>query len=370
MCSDCNLKCQMCNVWRSSPKNSHKQLNELSTDKIKALLEETAKLGTKYLCLSGGEPTLRRDLIDIIEKAKTEGLTVSLITNGTLMDYTLAEKLVHVGLDEIVFSLDSSTAIPHDTIRGVKGTYEKAVQGMKNVNAAKKDRLNKPIIVVNYAVTSLTHQYVEEIIDLKSQLGFDEIFFLPINPKTSRANNLLLSHDDLENLSKRLPKIKALMEKNGLSTSSFGTLAYMCSNRDAAVNGEYSVPVRSQIMCFQPWQLATVDPFGNVYPCCFACTFQNLEDENLATGLPVDPYNMGNINTESFVSIWNGQKFRMFREKAKQPLAFKMCYSCNYSARKDMLLTGLFARPRLLFTYLNEFLRSRHDQTQTKYFIT
>jgi MoaA/NifB/PqqE/SkfB family radical SAM enzyme len=361
----------MCNVWKFSPQNSHKQLNELSTDKIKNFLEEITKLGTKYLCLSGGEPTLRRDLTDIIEKAKTEGLIVSLITNGTLMNDVLAKKLVHSGLDEIVFSLDSSTAIPHDTLRGVNGTYEKAVQGMKAINTVRTNgNCNKPKIVVNYAVTSLTCQYIEDIIDLKSQLGFDEIFFLPINPKTARANNLLLSYDDLEKLWNRLPAIKARMEKNQLSTSSLGTLAYMCRNREAAVQGKYSIPVRSQIICFQPWQLATVDPFGNVYPCCFACTFQNLQDENLENGLSVDPYNMGNINLESFTSIWNGDRFRWFRGKAKQPLAFKMCYSCNYSARNDMLLTGLFSKPRLLLTYINEFLRSRHDQTQTKYFIT
>jgi MoaA/NifB/PqqE/SkfB family radical SAM enzyme len=286
----------MCNVWKFSTENSHKKVSELSTNEVKDFLEEVTRLGARFLCLSGGEPALRSDLVEIIQKAKKEGLEVTLITNGTLVKHDLAEKLVKSGLDTIIFSIDSSNPNPHDIIRGVKGSWEKAVQGIKSVNCMKSERkLEKPKICINYAVTRLNYGLIEETIDLRSQLGFDEIFFLPVIPKTTRAKDLLLTHVDLEKLWSLIPSIKARMKKSKLQTNSLATLAYICRNRETAVQGKYAVPVRSQIMCLQPWQMATIDPFGNVYPCCYACVFQNLPDGHIHNLLTEDQFNMGNI---------------------------------------------------------------------------
>ena len=214
----------MCNVWKFSTENSHKTVSELSTSEVKDFLEEVARLGARFLGLSGGEPTLRSDLVEIIRKAKKEGLEVTLITNGTLIKQDLAEKLVKSGLDTIIFSMDSSNPNPHDIIRGVKGSWEKAVQGIKSVNCMKSERkLEKPKICINYVVTRLNYGLIGETIDLRGQLGFDEISFLPVIPKTTRANDLLLTYVDLEKLWSLIPSIKARMKKSRLQTNSLAS---------------------------------------------------------------------------------------------------------------------------------------------------
>lgn len=366
--SKCNLRCGMCNVWRL-PESPDAKEAELSTNEITDFLEKAARLGTKFLGLSGGEPTLRSDLVEVIRKAKRTGLEVTLITNGTNIKNDLAKKIVESGLDTIIFSVDSPNPNPHDIIRGVKGSWERATQGIKAVKFKKTElRLGKPKICVNYIVTKLNYDLIEDTINLKNQLGFDDLSFLPVITKTHRADNLLLSHADLEKLWSSLPSIKARLKQNKLETKSIAMLAYLCRNWESTVKGKYAVPGRSQLMCLQPWQMATIDPFGNVYPCCYACMFQNLPDTRL-NGLPsLDQFKMGNIKATSFEDIWNGDRYIWFRNKSKQPLAFEFCKVCNYSFSRDMFLTGIFSKPSLLLRYMNELLRTHYDPTQARYF--
>lgn len=369
--SECNLQCKMCNVWKFSTKNSDLELVELSTEKIFNIIEEISALGTEYFCISGGEPLLRQDVFEIIEKAKNEGLHVNLITNGTIVTDELADRLVNSGLDEIVFSLDSAIPGPHDSIRGVSGTFKKTVRGLKALKSSKLEKKSlTPRVILNYAVSRITYQFIEEIIDLRNELGYDEILFLPLNPKTARARDLLLTYDDVNKLSLMLPSIKSRIEQNKLPSASIFPIVYICRHPDYTVQGKYSVPIRSKIKCLQSWQLATIDPFGNVYPCCFACTFQNLKDENINDVFSNDPFNMGNINQNSFNEIWNGSKYKWFRNKAKEPLAFEICHSCNYSVSRDMFFTGIFSKPSLLLRYFNELFRTSFDPNQLTYFLS
>ena len=98
-----------------------------------------------------------------------------------------------------------------------------------------------------------------------------------------------------------------------------------------------------------------------------SCTFQNLPDEHIDNLWKSDEFNMGNLRENSFEDIWNGDKFMWFREKSKQPLAFPICEGCAYSFMRDMFLTGLFAKRRLLLRYVNEHMRTVFDVTQGNY---
>lgn len=98
-----------------------------------------------------------------------------------------------------------------------------------------------------------------------------------------------------------------------------------------------------------------------------SCTFQNLPDEHIDNLWKSDEFNMGNLRENSFEDIWNGDKFMWFREKSKQPLAFPICEGCDYSFMRDMFLTGLFAKHRLLLRYVNERMRTVFDVTQGNY---
>ena len=350
-------------------KRTRNKMRELSTIEIKRLFEDVTELGARYLCLSGGEPTLRSDIFEIIQSAKEKGLQVELITNGTLVNQNFAEKLVTSGLDILTFSLDSAESYPHDFIRGVKGSWIKTVEGIKYTNYARiKLKRNMPKISIDYVVTRLNVDQIVKVVNLKCELGFDKIHFLPVIQKTARAKNLLLGYHELEKLCSILPQIKNQMKMNELPIDSLITLAYICRFREATVRGEYALPLRSEIICTQPWYMATIDPFGNVYPCCYACTFQNMPDEYAIYSTIEQKFNMGNIKNETFKDIWDGPKFRSFRMKCKTPLAFNFCKICNYNPERDIFFTGIFYKPSFMLKYINEKLRTSYNPLQTKYF--
>ena len=108
----CNLKCVMCNHWRMTREPP------LAMDRFFTVLNELAELGCRKIHLSGGEPLLRPQIPELIAHATTLGLRVTMTTNGTLIDKTLARRLVEAGLRGVNVSLDSPDRRVHDRIRG------------------------------------------------------------------------------------------------------------------------------------------------------------------------------------------------------------------------------------------------------------
>jgi len=357
--SRCNLRCKMCNVWKLVSDGTLTAQSELSYSQGSEFLEEISALGTKLLTLSGGEPMLRKDIFDLIRKAKKEELAVEMITNGTLITKISAEKLVESGLDSIAFSVDSSEPGPHDAIRGVEGSWKKAIEGMRHISYAKREHKNRKLKVSLFVIVTATNYHlIDKIVALKLKLGFDEIQFLPPIPKTTSSQDMLLTKDILKDLQTNyLPSIKEIMENLGLSLSSFSTLTSLCRDKESTLAGKYALPKRRKILCFGPWQMAIVDPFGNVYPCCHACTFQNLSEDMTHGFWGTEDFNMGNLRINTFREIWNSEGFKKFRNKCKsRPLPFSMCVYCNYSHRYDLFLTALFKNRKLLPKFVYSFL--------------
>ena len=128
----CNLKCVHCYASATN----HPMEGELNTDEGKALLEDIASYGSPVVIFSGGEPFLRKDLIELIEYADSLNLRPVISTNGTLIteDNALAAK--KAGVKYIGVSLDG-LAGTNDKFRGVKGAFDLAIRGMKNSLKAK-----------------------------------------------------------------------------------------------------------------------------------------------------------------------------------------------------------------------------------------
>lgn len=103
-----------------------------------------------------------------------------MITNGTLITKISAEKLVESGLDTITFSVDSSEPEPHDAIRAVVGSWEKAIEGMRYIIYTKRKHKNKELKVSLFVVVTATNYHlIDKIVALKPKLGFDGKYFLP-----------------------------------------------------------------------------------------------------------------------------------------------------------------------------------------------
>lgn len=365
--SRCNLKCAMCNVWKLETCHSNLQEKELSIPEFEKLIADLSRLGTKVVYLSGGEPLLKKEIFSIIEMAKAKSMTVGMITNGTLITEKIASKLFEAGLDYINFSIDSPEATFHDEIRGVNGSWKKATQGLRLIDSFRKKMNNDRLrIVVHFLVTRKNHELIEEMIELKSQLGYDELNFLPIVGKTAATEDFFLRKNDLLALKKRLPNIEAKLRLYQLPTETLVPLTSLCSNKNIDKLENYGIytstlpnHLKKKLLCFAPWNMTTIDPFGNVYPCCHACTFQNLDDDLLHNYWGVSNFKLGNLKQASFEGIWNGNEYMLFREKCKDPPQFSMCKSCSYDFSKNVFLTGLFKNRTIL---LNKLLLTIHEK--------
>lgn len=341
--SRCNLRCAMCNTWKLAKKKPEVINNELSTQNLKDLFKELSKMGTKSITLSGGEPTIRDDICDIIKYAKDEKFQVNMITNGALITEDLAKGLVNSGIDSIIFSIDGHVPEIHEKIRRVNGCWEKAIQGLKFIKHAKeKFNVEKPIIGVNHLVSNISYQYVEKLIELKCELGYDTISFIPIIKKVSGVEEFILKEEDLEKLEKKLKFLEIKIKDVNLPKSTISPLITLCKNKKDTLSGEYTKSINRDALCFAPWSMTTIDPFGNIYPCCYACTFQNLSEDLEHSYCGGEEFNMGNIKNNSFKQIWIGKKYNQLREMCKKPPSFSMCDCCNEGVSERIFLTKLF----------------------------
>jgi len=127
----CNLKCRHC--YATSGETEYE--NELTAREVLSVIDDAVKLGLRYVLLTGGEPLLRSDLFEIGASIKKRGLKVFLSTNGTLLNKENTHKLLPI-VDHINVSLDAATPEVHDSIRGVKGSFDLTLNGIRVALAA------------------------------------------------------------------------------------------------------------------------------------------------------------------------------------------------------------------------------------------
>ena len=131
----CNLLCKHC--WLSPPfvqdKNAYadKVKNDISLQEMKPAINEALNLGLSGIKLTGGEPFLRDDLIDLIKFAHEKGLETQIETNGTLIDKDMARKLGRFKGMQISVSLDGASSEAHDNFRGVGGAFDKSLRAIE-----------------------------------------------------------------------------------------------------------------------------------------------------------------------------------------------------------------------------------------------
>ncbi len=123
----CNLRCVHC--YAQSEDLSYD--NELTHEQSLAMIDDLARFGAPVLLLSGGEPMVHPRLAEYAEYAVKKGMRAVISTNGTLITKEKAKILKEIGLSYVGISLDGLEET-HDKFRGIKGSFQKALQGIRN----------------------------------------------------------------------------------------------------------------------------------------------------------------------------------------------------------------------------------------------
>jgi radical SAM protein with 4Fe4S-binding SPASM domain len=123
----CNLDCQHCYASASKRRFS----GELSTGEAVTMIDDLAAFNVPALLMSGGEPLVRPDILDLAEYATSKGVRVTFSTNGTLINKQVATRFKKIGVSYVGISVDGNEA-NHDRFRGRKGAFAEAIRGIRN----------------------------------------------------------------------------------------------------------------------------------------------------------------------------------------------------------------------------------------------
>lgn len=166
----CNLACAHCRRLDASA------AGDLTTKEARRLIEDLASWARPILVLSGGEPLVRPDILDLAAHAGDLGLTVSLATNGTRVDDALARSIAQSGIRRVAVSLDGADPATHNALRRQPGSFEAALEGCRRVREAGLS------LQINCTVTRHNADRIEEVYCLALDLGADALHFFLLVP--------------------------------------------------------------------------------------------------------------------------------------------------------------------------------------------
>jgi 12,18-didecarboxysiroheme deacetylase len=175
----CNLRCVHC----YSHSDQRRYEGELTTSQGKELLRDLAEFGVPVVLFSGGEPLIRGDVPELARYAKELGLRVVISTNGTLIADGFARELGEMGVSYVGVSLDGLSKI-NDRFRGVKGAFDKALEGIRRC----KEYGIK--VGLRFTISKRNVTDVPPIFDLIEKEGIERICFYHL-VYTGRGSKLI-----------------------------------------------------------------------------------------------------------------------------------------------------------------------------------
>jgi radical SAM family uncharacterized protein len=230
---NCNLRCKMCPFWRRPSTDS-------SLEQEKAILKEIYNSGACGVAFEGGEPLLRNDLAEILAFSRSLPLHTSLITNGTLLESRIDEIAPYIN-GVVYVSLDGLEKT-HDAIRGVGGSFRKAVRG---IGAAKE----KVAVTINTTVMAENVDEIDSMVELARELGTK--ISVAVAHEYCNANASSPATDKIPKIAHKLMEMK----REGYPiVNSIGYLKVMAKEKNWHC---------------KPWAMVNIDPDGNVVLPCY-----------------------------------------------------------------------------------------------------
>ncbi len=195
----CNARCRHCG---SDCERSTDTSGELSTEEIKAVLARIAEVRDPrriMLAVTGGEPTLRGDLYEVMGFAHGFGFPWGMVTNGMAVDRSHVDRAGEAGLRTLTVSLDGPEQV-HDWMRGRKGSWRRARTAIELFREAGYLR----ILQATTVVAPRTIPHLRETLDLVRELEVDHWRLLGIFPGGRAGKefgrDLLMSGEDFVRL--------------------------------------------------------------------------------------------------------------------------------------------------------------------------
>jgi radical SAM protein with 4Fe4S-binding SPASM domain len=293
----CNLRCKHCYSVAGN-----KLENELSLEEIKKVIDELKALGGIRIFFTGGEPFIRPDILDILSYTDKNGFAIYISTNGTFINSKIIERLKLLKhLRTFQISIDGLKET-HDKIRGVKGTFGKAINAIK---LAKKKLKNTKVTIISTLMKKNADE-MDKLLRLAIKLKVDNFGIVTLYPikrsEKLKDVNTLKKYKIFKKLSqiyiKEKPKLKiAPLVPPAIIPLPLSELDY---------GGGY--------VCSFP-SLLGINANGDVAPCDGLLKYKELI--------------LGNLRKKSLSEIWNHPIMKRLREIKPEEIE-GVCQKCKY----------------------------------------
>ena len=274
--SACQLRCPLCPIGNDS---LTRKAESMTMDTYKKVVDEIGDY-LYHINLNGmGEPTLNKNIVEMIEYAKAKDIFVDLYSNFQLQNKEMIEGLITSKLDVALIAVDGATKESYEHYR-VGGQFETIKENIRYLVDARK-RLNSktPEINIQFINFDFNKKELNLMKELVKELGADNLYV--------KRPFMFWGSDDKE-------KDREFMPKDEDDHASL----YQSDE-----SGDVSWVGTPKKMCELLWSSAVVLADGSITPCCFDY------DGKVA---------FGNVKETSFQRIWNNKKYRRFRNQNKK----------------------------------------------------
>jgi radical SAM protein with 4Fe4S-binding SPASM domain len=301
----CNRRCPYCYYkvvpWNGDPASKPADASFPIRDAFR-VVEEMASVGTANLYLTGGEPLLRPDLLEIAAHAVSLGIKVHINTRFAI-DRALARAIAQAGVKDITFSLDSGNAVEANALSGNAGFFSEALSAIEALLSANID------LRVNAVITSVNVQHISKLLDLCVTLGVRRVTLSPyVEPVMTRRAPAALVRTGLP-----LGEIVADLK------SHYGSHLNLAVGSAEAFQSSARVDCADRLLCEVGIRSLDILPDGRVTRCRYAPG-----DEDLI---------VGDLKIETLMEIWTGNA--LDRLTFPKPSAFgaTACSTCSAHER-------------------------------------
>ncbi|MGD9678746.1 MAG: putative heme d1 biosynthesis radical SAM protein NirJ1 [Vulcanibacillus sp.] len=309
----CNLNCIHC--YANS--DAKKYEGELTTEEAKNMIDQLADFNVPVLLLSGGEPLIRPDILELAEYAIGKGIRVTFSTNGTLIDKKVAKQIKDIGVGYVGISFDGIKE-KHDAFRRHEGAFDKALTGVRNlVEVDQRVGLRFTINKHNYLQLNQIFDFIE-----KEDIPRACFYHLVYSGRGSEMMAEDLTHEETRDaldiiINRTMDFDKRGLDKEILTVDNHADAiyVYLKAKKEHPELADYIYEMlqrnggnRSGIA------FANIDYQGFVHPDQFS---QN--------------YTFGNIKERSFKDIWTDLSNPILKGlKDRKPLLKGRCASCKW----------------------------------------
>jgi radical SAM protein with 4Fe4S-binding SPASM domain len=284
--TSCNLRCPEC---PSGLRSFTRPTGMLKGDLFKHTIDQLSNTLTYLTFYFQGEPYLHPQFLRLVHYASERKIYTATSTNAHYLNDEAARQTVESGLDRLIISIDGTSQDTYQAYR-VGGNLDKVLEGTENVIRWKKKLRSKtPHTVFQFLVVRPNEHQIPDVYELARKLGVDQVAL-----KTAQIYDYK-NGSDLIPAQERYSRYKL----NG--------------------NGTYSIKNSLENHCWKMWHSCVITWDGKVVPCCFD------KDAHFV---------LGDLTTESFESVWFGEKYNQFRTSLlKSRSEIEICKNCTAGSK-------------------------------------